>query len=224
MIDLSANYLPGFIGGSEDSKSCALRIKNQQASGVEVMVLTPRYYPSKLSVEEFIERRDKAINALGNGSGRYPKLVKACEVYVDKELDSISTIGRLAVEGTRTIIADMPSGAWESDLLNTLYGIESADYKVVIAHIDRYPKRYAEDLFALGYRGIADVSAFYGFNFFKHKRLKKWIDDGNIIGIGSNFDRKCRNERDRMSRLPEIIGKARTEKLERESRRLLGIK
>ncbi|MGM9642083.1 MAG: CpsB/CapC family capsule biosynthesis tyrosine phosphatase [Eubacteriales bacterium] len=224
MIDFSANYLPGFIGGSADGKSCSQRIKKLRAAGVDVMILTPRYYPSKLSVEEFIDRRDGAVEALGNGGGRFPMLIKACEVYIDKSLDSISTLGMLAIGGTRTIIADMPSGAWESELLNTIYGIQSADYDVIVAHIDRFTTAYAEDLFELGCKGTVDVSAFFGLSgFFRRQKLFRWIDEGKIVGIGTNFDRDNRHACDLMSRLPQILGKERTKKLEQTGKRLLGI-
>ncbi len=222
MIDFSGSYLPGFIGGEQDVSACTERIRDLCSAGVDIMILTPRYYPAKLSVAEFISRRDKAISGLAPGKKRFPKIIPACEVYVDERLKYTSEIGKLAIKGTRTIIADMPAGIWESALLDTLYGIQSADYDVLISHIDRYPAKYAEDLFKLGYRGIMDISAFCGIsNIFRCKKYFEWIDKGYIVGVGSNFEHDEKRAHEKTLKLPRIIGEERMKALAERGAKIL---
>ncbi len=222
MIDFAGSYLPGFIGGEQDISVCTEKIRNLCSAGVDTMILTPRYYPAKLGVAEFIARRDKAIAGLVPGKKRFPKIIPGCEVYIDERLKYISEIGKLAVKGTRTIIADMPAGIWESALLDTLYGIQIADYEVLISHIDRYPVQYAEDLFKLGYRGLIDISAFCGIaNIFRCKRYFEWIDKGYIVGVGSNFEHDEKRAHEKTLKLPRILGEERMKMLAERGGKIL---
>lgn len=192
-IDLGGNLLPAFADGTRDVKACAERISSLYKAGVNAAVLTPRYYPAKRSVEEFLEFREKVLHTLSyNMPDKCPTLYLGCEVYVDERLKYISTIDALTVLGTRTMITYMPEGGeWEGSLIDTIEAIRAVGIEVLIAHIDRYPVGYAEDLFKYGYRGILDVSALVGIsNLHRRKKLLTWIDKGYIVGIGSNYEVK----------------------------------
>ena len=188
-IDLGANLLPGFADSAGDGRTCAKRISALHSAGIVAAVLTPRYYPAKRSVEDFIAFRSNILhNFMISAPKERPVMYLGCEVYIDERLKYISTISKLTVYGTNTIIAYMPEGKWEGSLIDTLDAIRAVGIDVVIAHIDRYPEQYAEDLFEYGYRAIIDASAFVGIsNFFRRDKLLSWIDEGYIVGIGSNF-------------------------------------
>ena len=223
LIDLGANILPGFVGGSRDIESCAERIKILYSSGLGAALLTPRYYPAKMSVDEFVALRNNVLMNLSEAMPKKsPVLYLGSEVYVDERLKYISEIGDLAVMGTRTIIAAMPEGAWETALLDTLYAIKMADYEVLIAHIDRCPDWYAEDLFKLGYRGIIDISALLGVtNLFRRKQLLDWIDEGHIVGLATNFDADEKRAYEKIMKVHSVIGDKRAAALAESSARAL---
>lgn len=219
LIDLGANLLPGFVGGSRDVEACAERIKILYSSGLGAALLTPRYYPAKMSVSEFVGLRSTVLaNLSGQMPKRSPALYLGSEVYVDERLKYISDIGDLAVTGTRTIIAVMPEGAWETALLDTLDAIRMADYDVLISHIDRCPDWYAEDLFKLGYRGIIDVEGLVNLtNIFKRKQLLDWIDAGYIVGLASSFSADEKRAHEKIMRVRAVIGDERAEMLAESS-------
>lgn len=223
LIDLGANLLPGFVSGSRDIESCAERIRILYSSGLGAALLTPRYYPAKMSVDEFVELRDKVlINLSEQMPKRSPVLYLGSEVYIDERLKYISEIGDLAVMGTRTIIAVMPDGAWETALLDTLDAIRMADYEVLIAHIDRAPDWYAEDLFKLGYRGIIDVESLVNLtNIFKRKQLLEWIDRGHIAGLATNFSSDEKRAHEKILRVHSVLGDKRADALAESSARAL---
>lgn len=223
LIDLGANLLPGFVGGSRDIDACAERMRGLASAGVRAALLTPRYYPAKMSVEEFISVRDRIMEKLASHKPtKSPVIYLGSEVYVDERLKYISSIGELAVIGTRTIIADMPSGVWETPLLDTLDAIRMADYEVLIAHIDRYPVQYAEALFKLGYRSILDVQAFFGVaNLMRRKQILSWMDEGYIIGLGSNFEADEKRAHEKILKIHDMIGDARSAMLAESSARYL---
>jgi hypothetical protein len=223
LIDLGANLLPGFVGGSRDIEACAERVTTLYSSGLGAALLTPRYYPAKMSVSEFVGLRNTVLTNLSvQMPKRSPALYLGCEVYVDERLKYISDIGELAVSGTRTIIAVMPEGSWETALLDTLYAVKMADYEVLISHIDRCPDWYAEDLFKLGYRGIVDVEGLVNIsNIFRRKQLLDWIDAGYIAGLATNFLSDEKRAHEKILRVHSVLGDKRAEALAESSARAL---
>ena len=189
LIDLGGNLLPAFAEGTKDVKVCAKRLSALYRAGVDALVLMPRYYPAKRSVEDFVKFRETVLRGLSiHMPDKCPALYLGCEVYIDERLKYIPTIGELTILGTSTLIAYMPSGEWDGSVIDTIEAIRAVGIEVLIAHIDRCSERYAGDLFKCGYRGILDASAFVGIpNLFRRKRYLSWIDKGYVVGIGSNF-------------------------------------
>ncbi len=212
LIDLGGNLLPGFVGGSKDIEECAERTRTLYSAGIAAAVLAPRYYPAKMTVGEFATLRDKIIMSLcEHMPKKRPVLYLGSEVYIDERLKYIASIGELAVRGTRTIIADMPNGVWETALLDTLDGIRATDYEVLVSHIDRYPVQYAEALFKLGYKAIIDAQAFSGVaNLMRRKQFFTWIDEGHVVGLASNFDPDEKRAHEKILKIHEIIGDERS--------------
>ncbi len=208
LIDLGGNLLPAFADGAKDVKACSERLSELYSAGVDAAVLTPRYYPAKRSVEDFLDFRERVLQKLSyNMPEECPALYLGCEVYVDERLKYISTISELTVLGTRKLIAYMPEGEWDGSLIDTLETIRAVGIEVLIAHIDRYTERYAEDLFKFGYRAIIDASAFVGMaNRRRRKKFLSWIDEGHVIGIGSNFEVKNRRIAKIISKVAGFIG------------------
>ena len=223
-IDLGGNLLPGFVGGSKDIEICADRLRTLYSAGVAAAVLTPRYYPAKMSVAEFTELRNKILLSLSeNMPKKSPVLYLGSEVYLDERLKYISDIGSLAVYGTRTIIVDMPEGIWETNLLDTLYAIKMADYEILISHIDRCPEGYVKDLFKLGYKGIIDASALLGVpNLLRRNRLFEWMDGGNIVGVASNFATDEKRAHEKIMKLHSVLGDRAASLAESSARYLAG--
>ena len=223
-IDLGGNVLPGFVGGSKDVEICADRLRTLYSAGVAAAVLTPRYYPAKMSVAEFTELRNKILLSLSeNMPKKSPVLYLGSEVYLDERLKYISDIGSLAVYGTRTIIVDMPEGIWETNLLDTLYAIKMADFEILISHIDRCPEGYAKDLFKLGYKGIIDASALLGVpNFLRRNRFFEWMDCGNIVGVASNFATDEKRAHEKIMKLHSVLGDRAAALAESSARYLAG--
>lgn len=223
LIDLGGNLLPGFAGGMADVRACAGRLSALYSAGIAAAVLTPLYYPAKRSVEEFVDYRQKVLHNLSyNMPENSPALYLGCEVYIDERLKYISSIGELAIWGTHTMLAYMPEGTWEGALIDTLEAIRAAGIDVLLTHIDRYPEKYAEDLFRYGYRAILDASAFWGMsNLRRRKKFLSWIDEGYVVGIGGNFNADEKRIGDIIAKVTDILGDERAAKLGEASARVL---
>lgn len=223
LIDFGGSCLPGFVGGSRNIKACADSLRTLASADIAAAILTPKYYPAKMSVEDFVSFRYKILCDLSRAVPESDlHLYLGCEVYIDERLKYIASIGELAIRGTRIIIADMPVGQWEPALLDTLEGIRSADYDVLISHVDRYPRQYALDLFKFGYRAIADIDSFLGVaNLKRRKQLLSWIDSGYIVGLATNFEAGEKNAREKISKMRELLGEERSDALAESGARIL---
>ena len=223
LIDFGANLVPGFVGGSGDMASCVERIKDLHSFGVAAAVLTPRYYPSKMTTAEFTDRRKRILEKLyAELPVKRPALYVGSEVYVDERLKYIHDVESLAIQGTHTVITVMPNGVWEDALLDTLISIRNAGYEVLVSHVDSIPLQYAQALFRLEFKGIADASVFSGLtNIKKRKQVLSWIDNGNIVALGSNFTADDQNKHFKTERIRTVIGNERSEKLAVKGAQLL---
>ncbi len=223
LIDLGGNLLPFFAEGARDIKNCAERLSELYYAGVDAAVLTPRYYPAKRSVEDFVSYREQVLHSLSyNMPEKCPALYLGCEVYVDERLKYIPTISELAVLGTHTLIAYMPESEWDSSLIDTLEAIRSVGIEVLIAHIDRYPESYADDIFKCGYRAIIDASAFVGMaNLRRRKKFLAWIDEGHIAGIGTSFEAEEKHVGEIVAKVVDVLGEERAERLAETGARVL---
>ena len=64
MVDFHSHALPGIDDGATDVVMSAAMLKLSKKQGADTVVLTPHYYFSCKSVDEFIAERDKAFNSL----------------------------------------------------------------------------------------------------------------------------------------------------------------
>ena len=77
--------------------------------GVEAVVATPHFYPQIHSVEKFLLLREDGCRRLRALENRTDVAVyKGAEVLVCPGLDRMEGLEKLCIEGTRTILLEMP--------------------------------------------------------------------------------------------------------------------
>ncbi len=225
MIDVTAKVLPGADGGCKNKEEAAVCLRQYCEMGIGAVVATPYYTPSRTTISRFATARRRAVGDFASIYNKdMPKVYMGAEVLVDERLNTMPDIYRLAVDGTRLIIADMPQTEWDSYLIDVLSGLVSSDFDVLIAHLNRHPIEYAESLFALGFVGQLDISAFSGFGGIKNKkRYLNWIDNGYIVSLGDALGGECDKPPERLWRVLDILGDDRTQMLaEKTAKRLAG--
>jgi tyrosine-protein phosphatase YwqE len=75
--------------------------------------------------------------------------------------------------------------SWDRDLYHTVNEMKKQGYRIVLAHVDRYPADLIEEMFDMGLQGQINAASLA--KLFKPKHLIRWIDEGNIVALGSDL-------------------------------------
>lgn len=159
MIDFHTHVLPGIDDGSRDLQETAELLKEESQQNVDCVVATPHFYADRFSVEQFLERRQRALKSVLDGSssdgtaegaapgyadsgrrGR-PSFCVGAEVYFFPGMGRAEKLPSLCIEGTDVILIEMPFVQWTESVLREITEvIQRQKLRVVLAHVERYPQ------------------------------------------------------------------------------------
>ena len=188
--DFHTHLLPDIdcSGSPEVSVKLLSEIK---ASGVENVVLSPHFYPQHNSnVEDFLVRRNKNIKKLKEemeGKGLTDiNLISGAEVLLCPRLEKMKGLEKLCLEGTNTILIEMPDLPWSQMLFDSLRKIKNKlGLDVVIAHADRYGKYNA--LYLIKNMGLkVQINSESVISFTLRRMVLNWAKNGYVYAIGSD--------------------------------------
>lgn len=141
-IDFHTHILPGIDDGSRNVEMSLRMLAAQREQQVDEIVATPHFYAQKDSVEEFLLRRQCSYEKLKTKMAETnldQKLHLAAEVYYFQGIGSAGMIPKLCVEGTQTLLLEMPFAQWNSAIYADVEKlVRHQKLKVVLAHIERY--------------------------------------------------------------------------------------
>ena len=188
MCDFHSHILPAADHGSDSEKTSHTQLDIIAKAGVSAVVATPHFYAHRENVESFLLRREHTARLIMP----YAKelgidLYLGAEVLVCVGMEHMEGLEKLCIEGTNTLLLEMPFSYWNADLLATVYEISRMNFQVVIAHIDRYlAKNNIEDLFEIP-RLLYQVNASSLCGFQGRRKLLSLIDDGEVCALGSDL-------------------------------------
>ena len=191
MIDFHSHILPEVDHGASSLDVSVNMLKQAQKAGVVKIVATPHFYMRKDTIDFFLKRRCTALSLLTNyiaqDSSCDIRIIPAAEVALDRNLLSID-LPQLKIGNTNYILIEMPQNCqWFSWMFDILYEIESKfSLSVILAHVDRYPEKYLEQLLDLGFVLQINAESLIGHRFFTKKRLISYCKKGLIHLIGSD--------------------------------------
>lgn len=142
MLDCHSHLLPGVDDGSRDTEESLQLLTMLQQQGVTAVVATPHFYANEQSVQQFLDRRQAAYDALTVAlpdTASLPQILLGAEVRYYHGIARMEGLDRLCVENTRVLLLEMPMTRWSGSTVREL--IEIANTKnvtLVLAHIERY--------------------------------------------------------------------------------------
>jgi protein-tyrosine phosphatase len=141
LFDIHTHILPRMDDGAGSSaESCAmLRLLKQQ--GVDAVIATPHFRGDKDTLHGFFTRRDACYAQLMKYYDRevMPEIYLGAEVRYFKGITESPDFPRLALGKSHYILMEPPYGAFPSGMVAELKNfVNSAAYKLIIAHVDRY--------------------------------------------------------------------------------------
>lgn len=141
VIDFHSHVLPGIDDGSRCTEMSVEMLKATYSGKIRRIVATPHFYPERTGLETFLQRRSEAAERLLScyNKDEMPVVYLGAEVAYYPSIGEGGTIKKLCIEGTETILIEMPFSRWSSyDIENILKVKYELGLNVVIAHIERY--------------------------------------------------------------------------------------
>lgn len=195
MIDFHSHALPGIDDGAADEKISAAMLEMSKKQGVDTVVLTPHYYAHKMSVEEFLEKRDasyqRLIDYVETNNIEIPKLIKGAEVKFSYELLKSEDIKKLVLENTDYLLLEMPFSYWNSWIFDKLFEFVSlTNINLIIAHAERYVrnmKQFSRLQPFFDMNLTIQVNSDSVFRWGKRRIVKRLINENQLHLIGSDM-------------------------------------
>lgn len=186
MTDFHAHVLPACDHGSDGLETSLKQLRLAKEAGVERLIATPHFYPQREPLDAFLARREETCRLLREHHSGAPELLLGCEVNLCPGLDHMEGLAQVCVQDTNVMLLEMPMTYWSSALEETLLRLhDDSGLRIVLAHIDRYDPKRIERL--LSYGMLAQINAENVCSFRSRRRLIRWIDEGNVVALGSDI-------------------------------------
>lgn len=190
MIDLHSHILPGVDDGSPDISTTEKMLTEMRRQGVQTVVATPHFYPSKDQPEVFLERRKQAMQALEALLPDSPRILAGAEVAFFDGIARSVIPELLHIEKTKLLLVEMPFTTWTERIVLEICDFQmQTDITPVLAHVNRYLRKdqlpaYRERLLDSGVLFQCNAEAFLTF----HTRgwALRELRMGNIHFLGSD--------------------------------------
>lgn len=156
MIDLHLHLLPGIDDGAASIDESRAMLARFQALGFQSLVVTPHLTERLLPEEQW--RIAAALAAVADEAVAFGIHVDlGYEVALTPDLPGRLDAGEpVTLAGSRTILVELPAVGWPNYTESTLFALQAAGYRPLLAHPERYETVQREPglALALASRGI----------------------------------------------------------------------
>jgi protein-tyrosine phosphatase len=188
MIDLHSHLLPGIDDGAPTLDVSLAMLDAYVANGFRTVTTTP-HLMNRLDAT-YRERVEKAFAQVEpHASERGISLVRGFEIRLSPDLPQQLAQGDLiAYEGTRVVLVDLPFTEWPLYADSILFGVQTAGYRVVLAHPERYPAiqadpAKADDLVGRGIVLQVTIGSFSGAFGKRAKRAAEALLERGVVQV-----------------------------------------
>lgn len=136
MIDLHTHILPEMDDGSRSVEESTQMLRLCEQQGVDILCLTPHFYPWRESPDCFLRRRREALAKLPE---TFLRLLVGAEVAYFSGISRCDELSDLRLAETGTILVEMPFQAWSDAVIEDICAIHRRQgLTPILAHIERY--------------------------------------------------------------------------------------
>ncbi len=189
LTEYHCHILPGIDDGADNVETSLKMIEMMQIQGVQRICATPHFYAHReKSVADYLRKRQTAFGKI-KGNAAIQDIHLGAEVAIEHGISELSDIEKLAIEGTRIILLELPYRPCEKWMSEEIYNI-AAEYKlkVMLAHVHRYLSYYSREEMDI----ILNCSAIYqinneAFTDWREKKIaRKVITEHTHFAFGSD--------------------------------------
>lgn len=212
LCDLHTHLLPGVDDGAADLSESLRLLSQEEACGVDTVVLTPHFKPQVQNSEDFLARRAAAFETLREGYSGPIEFRLGAEVLYSKYLANMERIGDFCIEGTDYLLLEMPYHAQfdEKTVRSVLRLFDEHGIRPILAHVERYDavlrdvsilERFREGgcLFQVNAATVTRKGFFAG------RFLKRLVKEGYLDLLGSD----CHDPEHRKAEIAPAINRLR---------------
>ncbi len=141
MLDLHCHILPGIDDGAKNSEISLALLNEEMKQGVKAIAFTPHFHPNRVSLEEFLGRRERSFEklmAIPGVSDMGIKFKLAAEIFFSNKLNELE-LDELCYTDTNYLLIELPTDERPYGLTHTLTDIINRGYQPILAHVERYP-------------------------------------------------------------------------------------
>lgn len=187
-IDFHAHILPGADHGCDNENMCLKQLELAKKYKIDMIVATPHFYPNTDTVKSFLNRRSIAYEKLKKVyTPALPQVLLGAEVLVCNNMDKMDDLDKLCIEGTDTILVEMPfEKHWDKRLIETVINIKQVrGLNVVLAHIDRYNPIEVKKLTDMDI--AVQINAIALFKLKTKAKCKYYFENCKVVALGSDI-------------------------------------
>ena len=232
MIDFHSHLLPGIDDGSRNTEVTQEILRSSKAQGVTHMVATPHFYPWNDRIEDFLNRRDRALEETrrlteDQEAFDHPELYLGCEVAYFRGISRAEGIEALTIRGTDIFLLEMPYAEWSRTEIDETAALAKRGFTVVLAHLERFAEIRANKKWLKAIMELPVLVQVNADSLFERKSKKlvfDWFEKGRISFLGSDchgMHRRPPNLAEGREVLMERFGRDCLEALDKENERLL---
>ena len=140
MIDWHSHILPGVDDGSRDIDQSLMMLDELIGQRVDTVLATPHFFAGDESVDQFLNRRNAAYDALCSHMGeRDIRVLCGAEVKYYAGISRMADLDKLAIGDTRVLLLEMSMEKWTDFTIQELTELAGTrGLKIVMAHVERY--------------------------------------------------------------------------------------
>ncbi len=146
LTEYHCHILPGIDDGADSVETSLKMIEMMQTQGVQRICATPHFYAHReKSVADYLKKRQATFDKIRD-SAAITDIHLGAEIAIEHGISELPDIEKLAIEGTRIILLELPYRPYEKWMSEEIYNI-AAEYKlkVMLAHVHRYLPYYSRD-------------------------------------------------------------------------------
>lgn len=204
MIDFHSHILPGIDDGSASVEESLELLRMLSEQGVDTVVATPHFYPDRMSVQTFLERRERAYAKLSEADlTGLPRIILGAEVRYYDGIHRLPELELLCAGDSRVLLLEMPFSRWSELTVKEVTALaRSGRVTVVLAHIERYLSFQSSEAWERLFESevLTQVNASFFTGFLTKRKALNMLGSHAIHVIGSD----CHN----LTTRAPAIGKA----------------
>lgn len=142
IVDFHSHFLPAIDDGADSPKTSVQMVNISKSQGVDILVATPHLLINNSPLHAAVAKRAAAYEAFKTEAEKtnfsYPAIKLGFEVRNAPGLLDAGDLDSLCIEGTKTILLEMPMSQWQDPLFENIETLIQKGYTVLLAHIERY--------------------------------------------------------------------------------------